>query len=413
MQDAMNQRDPVAAVPSPSGVGAGSMPFGRSTSQAQGYHQQQPQHSPAAQPEMQFRRSQSEPQAIVQAEKAKGVGWRLKNAFLKSENAISTWMTLGFIKAWTDKTMGAWGVSSPLDKLSAPGTPIATLKEKIPSLPGMEKMSELTYGKGFDKSQLVSESNRQPESKWEKAMAMGVTGALIQNLAFFMTTRGGEIPEGKNMGERLWNSLKHPDKHSVHFSNATMSGFIGLIGVSRVAMGVQGMRKNEPDAYKKNAMMLVSGLSALVSAPLVFTGLFQIDKEKQSGAADPQAKAEQQAAKQQRDEQAFSKDKGVKQGAGAKGNGLIASLKPSHMKEMWEYAFKHDRMGLLGRALAVTMELGFMMDGRRQLKEEPANASAYKTVKGGMTGLMLTCMQTHFVYDRLLSNSKKEAGATR
>lgn len=107
------------------------MPFGRSTSQAQGYHQPQSQHSPAVeQPAMQFRRSQSEPQAIVQAEKTKGVGWRLKNAFFKSENAISTWMTLGFIKAWTDKTMGAWGVSSPLAKLSSPARQWPTSKAK-------------------------------------------------------------------------------------------------------------------------------------------------------------------------------------------------------------------------------------------------------------------------------------------
>lgn len=54
-----------------------------------------------------------------------------------------------------------------------------------------------------------------------------------------------------------------------------------------------------------------------------------------------------------------------------------------------------------------------MMDGRRQLKEDPTSQSAYKTVKGGLTGLMLTCMQTHFVYDRLLTNSKKEASVTR
>lgn len=413
MQDAMNQREPIAGAPSPSGAGAGSMPFGRSTSQAQGYHQPQSQHSPAAeQPEMQFRRSQSEPQAIVQAEKTKGVGWRLKNAFFKSENAISTWMTLGFIKAWTDKTMGAWGVSSPLAKLSEPGSAVANLKGKMPTIPGMDKITALAYGKDFDKSALVSSANRKPESKWEKAMAVGITGALVQNLAFFMTTRGGEIPEGKNMMQRLWNSLKHPDKHSVHFSNATMSGFIGLIGVSRVVMGIKGMRTNAPDAIKKNTMMLVSGLSALVSAPLVFTGLFQIDRN-QSSAPDAQAESEKNQAKQQRDEQVFSKDKSDTPEAGAKGKGLVASLKPGHMKEMWEYAFKHDRKGLLGRALAVTMELGFMMDGRRQLSEDPTSQSAYKTVKGGMTGLMLTCMQTHFVYDRLLSNSKKEAGVTR
>lgn len=414
MPDTSNRPIP-PTVPSP--AQGQEVRFRASRSQAQGYHAaavpEPPERGGAS---VAFRRSRSEPQAIVEAEKTQdashGVAWRLKNAFLKSENAISTWMTLGFIKAWTDKTMGAWGIRSPLHQL--PGnSAVQGVKRHIPALPFAGPMTRLAYGRGFDKSKLVSTANRKPETKWEKAMAVGVTGALVQNLAFFMTARGGELPEGNSMKERIWNSLRHPDKHSVHFSTATMSAFIGLIGVSRVAMGIQGMRGNEPDSVRKNAMMLVSGVSALVSAPLVFSGLFRMDKDRLQAAPDPEADAARGTALRERDEAAFSKRDAASRGAGQLGKGLAASLKPSHLKEMWQYAFKHDRIGLLGRALAVTMEMGFLMDGRMQLAKNPTSESAYKTVKGGLTGLVLTCMQTHFVYDRLLTNAKKDVAAAR
>lgn len=373
---------------------ARSMPFARSQSQAQAFHARQAAPTTDNSQSMHFASSRSEPQAVVKAERH-GALWRLKNAFLNSENAISTWMTLGFIKAWTDKTMGAWGVSSPLGKL---GT-------HLPSLPGQEKFTALAYGKDFDKSKLSSAGNRKPEGFFEKTMAVSITGALIQNLAFFMTARGGEIPDGETMGARVKNSLLHPDKHSVHFSSATMTGFIGLIGISRAAIGLKGLKSGDPEAAKKNTMMLVSGLSALVSAPLIFTGIFRIDKNAKP-AVDPQEEA---AQRQQKDEAAFDHSKTGK----TKAKGMMESLKPSHLKDMWQYAFQHDKIGLLGRSLAVAMELGFMLDGRMQLQKDPTSASAHKTVQGGLTGLVLTCMQTHFVYDRLLTNAQKDKGASR
>lgn len=386
------------------GSAARSMTFGRSQSQAQGFHATQTAPAADKPQSMHFSNSRSEPQAVVKAER-RGAVWRLKNAFLNSENAISTWMTLGFIKGWTDKTMGAWGVSSPVSKLTAEGTALGNLTSRIPSLPGQEKFTRLAYGKDFDKSKLSSAGNRKPEGFFEKTMAVSITGALIQNLAFFMTARGGEIPDGETMGARVKNSLLHPDKHSVHFSSATMTGFIGLIGISRAAIGLKGLKSGDPEAAKKNTMMLVSGLSALVSAPLIFTGIFRIDKNAKP-AIDPKEAAEKQ---QQRDEKAFTQ--GGKQGNAAKG--LLESVKPSHLKDMWQYAFQHDKIGLLGRSLAVAMELGFMLDGRMQLQKDPTSASAHKTVQGGLTGLVLTCMQTHFVYDRLLTNAQKDKGASR
>lgn len=414
------------ATQAPTGAGNQAAYFSRSSSQAQGYHAAPSPSLPQPVSDMpMFSHSRSEPQAIVQAERSlpsaaegqdkqahRGVGWRLKNAFLKSENVVSTWMTVGFIKAWADKTMGAWGVSSPLTRLTAEGAPLGGLAQKMPAIPGMDKFSALAYGKNFDKSKLVSTNNAKPETLLQKTMAVGVTGALMQNLAFFMTTRGGEIPEGDTITQRLLNSLKNPDKHAVHFSNATMSGFIGLIGASRLAMGVQGMMANPPESGKKNTMMIISGLSALVSAPLVFTGLFQMTKDGNAPAAlDPQEAAKKQEEMLDKAEQAFAKG-GDKKHEGAKlGKGILASVKPGHLKDMWQYAMKNDKKGLVGRALAVTMELGFMLDGRMQLQKDPTDRGAHATVKGGLTGLVLTCMQTHFVYDRLLSTAQKEKGA--
>lgn len=410
----------------------GALVFSRSRSRSQGYHER-PMHRDQSHAQSQanavqeqgegmvFSRSTSESQNIVTAQKeqeksedngSKGPVWRLKNAFLKSENMISTYMTLGFIKGWTDKTFGAWGVPSPLDKV---GSKLGTdrLKEHLPAVPGQKKLAELAYGKDFDKSQLTSASSTKPETFTQKALATAVTGALIQNVAFFMTARGGEIPDGDTMMQRAVNAVKHPDKHSVHFSNATISALIGVIGMCRTTMGIKGLAQNDPENTKKNVSMLVSGLCGLVATPLVFGGMFRMDKDEMAQKAKEQdSEAEKNASFEKGEEVFAAKRDGAAPEKHSATKGLISSLSPKHLGEMWKYALQNDKMGLVGRALTVAVEMGFVASGRADLQKDPTNEAAYKTVKGGLTGMALTFMQAHFVYDRLLTNSRSE-GASR
>lgn len=339
-----------------------------------------------------FRKSQHESHGIV---------WRLKNA-AKKENLMGTVMTLGFIKGWADKTLGAWGISAPTSKFKLP----------LPSIPGSGTVNQALYGKGFDKSKLsFNGEGQKPQTKMEKMMAAGVTAALAQNVAFFMTARGGEVPEGDTILQKTVNSLKHPDKHSVHFCTVTISAILALLSAGRTGVALQGfkdMRGNQyagkgdflrSNDFQKNASMLVGGLSGLICSPLIFAGLFGI-KDK---PADKQAEKDGSDAAD-KPLKSFAESKAEK----GKG-GFMASVRPGHLKDMWNYAVKHDRVGLIGRGLALVLELGFIAEGRLALAKDPTNAAAYKTVQGGLVGLVLSVMQSHFVYDKLLNNSREAA----
>lgn len=385
--------------------------FLNSTSKAQGFHSPASyEKQPAKADGPVFKKSQFEPQAIVEAEKTKderkGVVWRFKNAFLKSENQISTWMTVGFIKAWVDKTFGAWGRASPLNAISEK-TGTAGFLQNLPKPPGHGAVTSLLYGKDFQKSELTSSASTPPGTALEKLYAIGVTAGLLQNLTFFMTARGGEVPEGDTIGQRALNALKNPDKHAVHFSNVTMGVIVTLIGAARVALGATGLR-DTPEKRREHVSKIVAGMAGLIAAPMMTLGMLRIKKGEDSLGGDK--KPSQEGDAQARMEQDASRMRTGEDGKNAKdksGKGLIASLKPGHMKEMWAYALKNDRMGLIGRGLQLIVELGFIADGRMKLAENPQDKGAYATVKGGLTGLVLSCMQIHFVYDRLLNNSQK------
>lgn len=387
--------------------------FENSRSQAQGYYN--PSHEiPERKDEGAFfRRSSSQPQNIVTVEKVNerhGVVWRLKNAFFKSENVMSTVMTLGFLKAWTNKVMGAWGINLPTsERLTGENSPIGALKQRIPSIPGSDVLSKLVYGKNFDKTQLKSTHSTKPQSFFENTLAIGTTMGLIQNLIFFMSKRGGEIPEGDTRFQRAVNSFKHPDKHSVHQTSATMSILISLISLSRVGIAVQDRGKE--GLGKRNAVYMITGLAGCLCVPLIFAGLFNIKKAENAGdVATPSTEVDtQKRIEQEAQQMADSKKEGGK--TIGVGKNLVNSLKPAHLKEMWQYAYKNDKMGLVGRAMLLMVDMGFIMHGRLQLGKDPQNTSAYKTVKGGLTGLVLSCIQLHFVYDRLLTNSKQGAAA--
>lgn len=389
--------------------------FLNSTSRAQGFHPppSRDEHLRKSDGPI-FKKSQFEPQAIVEAEKTrderKGVVWRFKNAFLKSENQISTWMTLGFIKAWVDKTFGAWGKASPLNAFSEKSG-LAGFLQNLPKPPGHGAMTALLYGKEFDKNKLESSASTPPETTLEKLYAIGVTTGLLQNLSFFMTARGGEVPEGDTMGQRALNALKNPDKHAVHFSNVTMGVIVSAIGAARIALGITGLR-NTPEKRNEHLYKIVAGLAGVIASPMMTFGMLRIKKGEDSlgGKKDSEGPEKvqeriEQDANRMRSKEGRSDDKS------RSGKGLIASLKPGHMKEMWAYALKNDRMGLIGRGLQLVVELGFITEGRMRLAENPQDKGAYATVKGGLTGLVLSCMQIHFVYDRLLNNSKKEHAA--
>lgn len=325
-----------------------------------------------------------------------GIVARAKN-LVSSENIVGTVMTLGFIKGWLDKTTGAWGLPNPLGNNTGPGL--------LPKIPGGNAVSSMVFGKGFDRSQLnFAAKSQKPQTAMEKTMAVGVAAGLVQNLAFFMTKRGGETPPGDNLWQKAVSSLKNPDKHSVHFSTVTMSGIIGLLSAGRVGMGLQGLNSMKSQYgsrgdflassdFKKNATLLASGVSGLVCAPMILDGMFKI-KDKPEDKKSPDAGKGDAPAKP------------VK-------TGFINSLKPGHLKDMWQYALKHDKQGVAGRLLALGMELGFIVNGRLELAKDPTNGSAYKTVQGGMVGVALSLMQSHFVYDRLLNNSRQHAAPAR
>lgn len=395
------------------GASAQDIHFLRSSSASQGYAPGNPnmEKQPAREEGPVFRRSESEQQAVVEAEKTKderkGVVWRFKNAFLNSDNLISTVMTLGFIKSWTDKTFGLFGQASPLDgSMSRIG--LSGVADKLQTLPGRDKVNKLVYGKENIRETLVKGEKHPPDNIFATMEALGAAGGLVENLAFFMTTRGGEVPEGDNVLQRAVNSFKNPDKHSVHFGTAFITASLALMGVGQIGRSVLELKGNKPDNDTRASITrLVSGIAALTAGPMLFVGLFKIKKDddpkKEGGKAE--SKPEEKQAQLDQDAKQM-RDKGGKEDKPS----LISSLKPSHLKGMAQYAWQNDKIGLTGRFLKLVIDAGFVLNGRSMLRsgERPfTNEAAYKTVKGGLSGMVLNTMQLHFTYDRLYRNSLK------
>lgn len=393
------------------GDSAQDIRFLRSTSASQGYYtpgtpdmEKQPAHEEGPV----FRRSESEQQNMVEAEKVKderkGVVWRFKNAFFNSDNLLSTVMTIGFIKSWTDKTFGLWGQASPLDGAMGK-VGLSSVADKLQSLPGRDKINKLAYGHENVRQMLIKDKKHPPTNLFETLEALGATGGLVENLAFFLTSRGGEVPEGDNILQRAVNSFKNPDKHSVHFGTAFITASLALMGTGQVGRGIMELRGNQPNASTRDAIVrLVSGFSALVAGPMLFIGLFRIKKDdpkKEGGKAEQ--KPEEKQAQMEQDAKRMQ-DKNGKEDKPS----LISSLKPSHLKGMAQYAWQNDKIGLTGRFLKLVIDSAFVINGRSVLKQsEFTNESAYKTVKGGLSGIVLNTMQLHFTYDRLYRNSLK------
>lgn len=393
------------------GASAPDIRFLRSSSASQGYYtpgDPEMEKQPTREEGPVFRRSESEQQAMVEAEKTKdesrGVVWRLKNAFFNSDNLLSTVMTIGFIKSWTDKTFGLFGRASPLDgSMSRVG--LSGVADKLQNIPGRDKVNKALYGRENIRETLVKGQKNPPTNVFETLEALGAAGGLLENVSFFLTSRGGEVPEGDSIIERAVNSFKNPDKHSVHFGTAFITASLALMGTGQVGRGIRELRGNVPNATTRDAIThLVSGFSALVAGPMLFVGLFRIKKDdpKKEGAkpepkpGEKQAQMEQDAKKMQ--------DKDGKEDKPS----LISSLKPSHLKGMAQYAWQNDKIGLTGRFLKLVIDTGFVINGRSLLKgSEYTSESAYKTVKGGLSGIVLNTMQLHFTYDRLYQNSLK------
>jgi hypothetical protein len=169
--------------------------------------QRQPEHGPQAQ---QKPRS-SGPVFSQSSHDSQGFVGRMKT-IVQPKNLMSTFMAAAFIKGWGDKTLGTWGIASPF----------AGKTTYLSDQPWVIEARKLLYGKEFDKRNLEKAKTAKPGPFLDKAMAVSVTAGLIQNIAFFLTKRGGEVPEGDTMFERALNAIKHPDRHSVHFSNATL-----------------------------------------------------------------------------------------------------------------------------------------------------------------------------------------------
>lgn len=329
---------------------------------------------------------------------SQGLIARVKNA-LKSKNIASTIMTTVFIKAWFEKTVGEWGFASPLPKGG------------LFSMP--DKINKVVFGPEFDKKNLSFKDSKKPGNFLEKTFATLVTSAFLQNIAFLGTMRGGKLPEGDTIGARVVNSLKHPDKHSVHFSTATMCTLVALMGITRTTISLQklhGIKKEsqsidfKSDAVKGNVSSLVAGIASLVCSPLIFFGAFKIKKDIDKPAPDKNVRESKHLAEAERFAHGKHPDHQL---------GFFESLQPKNMIAIAKYAWEHDKVGLLGRGLQVLLEAAWLMKGRSDLNQNPANAAAYNTVKGSMTGIIMSgFVQPHFVYSRLWADAQKKQSAT-
>lgn len=294
---------------------------------------------------------------------------RMKNA-VKPKNLVGTVMGAGFIYSWGSKFLGNLGIS--------------------------------LFDKGTHKFKPSMDLEFSQKPTLDKILSVGIGLGLIQNLLFFGTMRGTEIPEGNHFMEKVSYSLRHPDRHSLHFSAATMGVVAGGISTVRTIKGIKGFMETgslspKKEGFKENIWMLVPGLAGFAGMYLGVSGIFGIKKEAGAKTQIPPAASKEGETIAEKEENSIK--------------GLIKSFSPKHLKEMAQYAWKNDKKGLSCRGLMSILETAYIVDGALLIQKDPIKnrEAGLKSIIGGIMGIGLSLLQTHFVYHGLSVNTKNSA----
>jgi hypothetical protein len=268
----------------------------------------------------------------------------------------------------------------------------------------------------------------------------GMVGSLLVNVGIALSARGAEVPEGDTLGQRVVNTLKHPNQSAMQLNAILMGATLTAISSSKLKSGLEGVRANEKGtlAYTESMASVLSGVAYLISNPIVFLGIMGIKRNKeanaptQEAAKEPDAKTAtsqnpeqtvQKVAAETQDSPTFAKSKTRILSA----DNLKAAFEPyspKSLKASFSHALKHDKKGLTARTLAVAAEIGFIVEGTMRMKK--VQSGAYSDVsmseqdaimaKGkaarnfGIMGVIVTVGQGAYTYGRLYMDSLKAQG---
>lgn len=284
--------------------------------------------------------------------------------------------------------------------------------------------------------------------KAEHKLALaGMVGSLLTNIGIMLGSRGGEIPEGKNIFERSINTLKNPNDSAMHLNAMLMGTTLTAILSSTLKQGIDGIRATDNRnnrinpkgtlAHREATMKIITGTAYLIAIPITFIGIMGMKRggEKNKDQNQPKNVEAGDAISNQNAETAKQEQK--PNAPAAKGeppafsksessifsfDNLKAAFKPyspENLKASLSYAWKHDKKGLTARVLTVVAEFGFAVAGTTKLQrikaghfddilpekraEEASKAQAKRNF--GLWGIGLTIGQGIYTYGRLYMDS--------
>ena len=214
---------------------------------------------------------------------------------------------------------------------------------------------------------LISSSLLISAAKSEKdyfRVSAGVMASAITAWTF-LSSRGGKMPEGETFLQRAKNAILHPSESAVHFAMLSSIIVTTLATIGHFNKGFSG----DPAERTRVA----SGELGFLSIGMMTTGLF----------------------KQQKKE--ILEDESIQQKPSA---GVIA-----HAKELYRYAWKLDKRGVVGRYISMGNQLCDLSEGF--VKRGVQGKSSSKLIASAIIDMSLLIGQSLYFYEQLMKGQKK------
>lgn len=360
---------------------------------------------------------------------------------------VSTVMTLGFLFTWSERVLTYFRTGFSLYRDTPKMVTGKNLNDgRLEPVKATGSNIRKLFIPGSDNNFLTQ------YTRGEKLEALGTIGGAAQNLWFLFSSREGDIPEGDTLPQRLKSIFKDPKHHVAQLAGIWMTAVIGLVATGRVMSGIENLTKdgrgnrvgfNPGQALKgldtiaktEKLMPLIAGSILLISAPPSIYGLLSIKKPKSedsvpANSAKTVLSEETSGNLAVSDEnehshiKPFAKSESQTQTTGLKQ--MLTMLSPANIKDMAQYAAKHDPIGLTGRILGFALDIGSFGVGLARLKQiesgqyahkfgamnspewNKAYALAKQTRNVGILGFALTGLYSMYVYDTVMHAYKKE-----
>lgn len=250
-------------------------------------------------------------------------------------------------------------------------------KDKIKSDQGKQNWFQSRFGKehrfgsGIMLVNLTSSLLQVYAAKKEKDGFRMTTGTLASALTTWgiLSSRGGKMPEGDAVLERVAYTVKHPDSSAVHFA---MLGSIGITAIAAAGHLRKGF-SNDPT----ERIRITSGELGLLSVGMMTIGLFKDRKNHKTPDILQEITQEPE------------------------NGGILA-----HARKLYRFAWQFDTRGVVGRYISIGNQLCDLMEG--VAKRSVEGKASTPLIASALIDLCVVVGQSLYFYEQLMRAQLKD-----